>query len=219
MPRLAVANLLLPPVAAFFTPMLLMVLLPAPAMQFIPWLTLSVYLALAFVALPIYADTLYYRDLKRRIADRADSPARIAALAPTWNSVLGGVVLGVCIPAGIITVTLISHREFDTRVKVSDAIVAASHIRESVTAFHAQQKRLPSQEEAAGLPSRVAGTRVQSIAWDAAGQRIVITLATPMAGNQLALHAQVREGSIEWTCRNIDVPSKYVPISCRSQAP
>lgn len=142
-------------------------------------------------------------------------------IGASWDSVLGwgGVVLAVCIPAAIVAYVLMKHDAFDTRMKVSEAIAAASDIRESVTAFHAREKRLPSLQEAAGMPSRAAGARVQSITWDAAGQRVVITLATPMAGKQLALHAQVREGSIEWTCRNIDIPSEYVPPACRNQAP
>jgi hypothetical protein len=146
---------------------------------------------------------------------------KLAALAPSWDRVLGGggVVLALCIPAAIGAYVLMRHDAFDTRMKVSEAIAAAGDIRESVTAFHAREKRLPSQEEVAGPSSPAAGTWVQSITWDAGGQRVVITLATPMAGKQLALHAQAREGSIEWTCRNIDIPSEHVPPACRNQTP
>ena len=147
--------------------------------------------------------------------------ARRAAISPSWDSVMGGggIVLAICIPAAIVAYVLMKHDAFDTRMKVSEAIAAANDTRESVTAFHAREKRLPSPQEATGLPSRAAGTWAQFITWDAAGKRIVITLATPMAGKQLALHAQAREGSIEWTCRNIDIPSEYVPPTCRNQTP
>ena len=143
------------------------------------------------------------------------------AIGQSWDSMLGrgGVVLALCVPAAIGAYVVMKHDAFDTRLKVSEAIAAAGDIRESVTAFHAREKRLPSLQEAAGMPSRATGTWGQSITWDAAGQRIVITLGSPMAGKQLALHAQAREGSIEWTCRNIDIPSEHVPPTCRNQAP
>jgi uncharacterized membrane protein (DUF485 family) len=214
MPLLALVYLPFIPLIGFFTPLLEMGIFPDPVAPFIPGIALSVYILLAFVAVPVYADALYYRRLKRQLAAHATARETIAALAPSWTAAIRSFLLG-GLAVGMIPIGITAKMDFESRVKVSDAIIAAVSTRDAVTEFHKRNNRLPAQNEIAGLPAPPASRPVQSVKWEPDTQRIVITLDGTMAGKRLALQAELRDGAITWKCHTIDASPRVLPATCR----
>jgi hypothetical protein len=89
-------------------------------------------------------------------------------------------------------------------------------LKTKVEAFFDKQRRLPLDAEARGFQMGPSDLNwAQSIAWDPASRAIVVTLGEPQSGKRFALHAEERDGKLDWTCRTIDLETKYLPASCR----
>lgn len=215
MPRLALGNLLLAPAVMGLLPMLLIAVAPEALVSLALPLSAVIYVVLAFVALPVYADALYFRTLRRRLHEGMTDATQAARLAPSWGSAIAGLILGLALPMGAVAMAVSAYSDFSARSKVADAMVAATDTRIAVNEFHEKNRRLPNREEGAGLAKPPTARQAKSIAWDATGRRIVITLADPLAGRQFALQADERDGAITWTCRNIDIPRRATLASCR----
>ena len=63
-------------------------------------------------------------------------------------------------------------------------------------------------------PSRL--KRARSISYDPARRAIVVTMAAfPYEGKSFGFFAEDRDGAPGWTCRAIDIDTKYLPAGCR----
>lgn len=174
---------------------------------------LVIYLLLVFVWVPVYADSLYYRSISKRLADPQATPRPPSA----WTA-LGGLAFAVAwLP--VIAVLAMPLHGHSPRAKVSEAILTASGMRTDITEFHQQHGRLPNVEEAARFRiegDAVASKFVQSVIYDPQTQRIVITLRDPYPGKKIGLRAELRGAQLHsWTCGPIDLDPKYLPGSCR----
>ena len=102
------------------------------------------------------------------------------------------------------------------RALISEAVLDSAALRTRVAQFHEARRRLPQEAEVGAFqvpPSDL--KRAQSVVWDAAGRRIVVIAGNPQPGKRFALQAEVRDGTLTWTCRTIDLDVKYLPASCR----
>ena len=109
-----------------------------------------------------------------------------------------------------------AYHGYRPRALINEALADALELRTRVSEFHETRRRLPQESEAGAFqvpPSDL--KRAQSVAWDAAGRRIVVTTGDPQPGKRFALQAEVRDGTLTWTCRTIDLDVKYLPASCR----
>ena len=107
---------------------------------------------------------------------------------------------------------------YRSRALISEALADGGAMRSRVAEFYEKNRRLPQPADATGL--QLAGSdlkRARSVAWDAPGRRIVITVSEPesLAGKRIALNAEERDGRLDWSCRAIDLEGKYLPGACR----
>jgi type IV pilus assembly protein PilA len=169
------------------------------------------YLVVVFVLLPIAADSLYYRRLNARIAD-----PRAKVHAPSAWTLIGALAIGT-LWLGIIYIAVAPMYDGFTagRAKVSEAVLAASGTRNDLTEFFEKERRLPGPAEAARFRTERPSKYVENVVYEPGANRVVVTLREIEPGKRFALHAIVKEGNLTWSCRTIDVETKYLPSTCR----
>jgi len=134
----------------------------------------------------------------------------------TGFSMVGFLILGVVVTLiGIIVVAVNSG--YDTRRWVSEAIVDSEALKSNVMAFRVAQGRWPGQADAARFvvdPSKL--KRARSVAYDPGQRAIVITMDEhAYAGRSFAFYGAEGAKGPEWSCRAIDIETKYLPAACR----
>lgn len=168
---------------------------------------LIVYLALVFIALPVFADAVYYGHLEGRL-ERAKPPS-------VWTGLAAGSLVALTILLGVL-VAKASYGDFSPRAKVSEALLAGSGMRTQVTEFHQDHGRLPTAADAAKLDTSVVSKYVASIVWDASRNVVVVTMREPYPGKRLEIWPVVQGDKLmEWRCGSPDLDKKYLPMSCR----
>jgi hypothetical protein len=166
------------------------------------------YLAAVFVVVPIFANTLYYRHLSRRLARGAGSrPATV------WSA-LGGAALVIAVAVLQFSVGTVAYNDYGTRLSVIDAYASATGLASEVSRFHQLQKRLPNAEEAVQFRSNIPPW-VERVAYDATEKRIEVALGYKFLGKRFALIAVEVDGRLSWRCRSIDLAPRLLPRACR----
>jgi len=168
------------------------------------------YLAAVFVLIPVVADSIYYRQLGKRLADPRATPRPPSAL--TLIGALGMGLLWLCI---VYIAAAPMYADSTPRARMSEAILSASATRTEVSEFFANERRLPGPAEASRFRVAQPSKYVETVAYEPAEKRIVVTLREIQPGKRFALYADAKDGNIIWTCRTIDVDRKYLPSSCR----
>ena len=170
----------------------------------------AAYVIAVFVLVPVFADSIYYRGLKKRHAHPAAAPR-----PPSVWTALGGIAFGAAWSVLIAAMTIPAYGDYTPRAKVSEAVLAASAARTGIIEFHAEHRRLPAENEAGRFRSDRPSRWVESVVYEPAERRIVVTLREIQAGKRFALHAEEHGGQLAWKCRTINLERKYLPYSCR----
>ena len=181
------------------------------------------YIAITSVLVPMHADAIYYRDLSLKLAPAGGrtgehpvlTPARAGARTTGWLTGLAGLAHVV---AGLFVVAFfISQLGYETRRKVGEGLTAAVPLVMEITEFHAREKRLPNEAEAARFRRDLQGrySPVKSVHYDSVGQRVVITMGVrPYENKQFGITLTIRDGALVRKCETIDLDYKYLPGSC-----
>jgi type IV pilus assembly protein PilA len=170
----------------------------------------ALYLVALFVLLPIFADSLYYRRLNARIADPRAKPR-----APSAWTLIGALGMGTLWLAIAYIAVAPMYGGYEPRAKVSEAVLAASATRTELTAFFERERRLPGPAEAARFRVERPSKYVESVVYEPSQNRLVVTLREIQPGKRFALYAAASEGNLIWSCRTIDLETKYLPSVCR----
>ena len=172
----------------------------------------TAYLIALFVLVPMFADSIYYRRLRVRLADAQSKPR-----SPSVGTAIGGIAFGgTWFALGLlILLGLIYTADHKARLNISWAIVSASGTRDEITEFHARHRRLPGPQEARQFRTDSPLSWVENVVYEPAERRIVITLREIQPGKRFALYAHESGGQLVWTCRTIDLEKKYLPATCR----
>ena len=204
----------------FFLPALVIVLFFVLNQSGLQLVLVAAYVVFSFVVIPMYADVIYYRDLKYRIARVAAStdPEKTGALLrppsamSAANAFLTAVfILGIPL---LILAAISSHSDYVPRAKVAETISLTVSLKNTISEFHHNQQRFPAPHEAEKF--RIDGGKyAQSIVYDAEKRMIVVTMGDPHKDKRFAIHAEEKDGMISWTCRTIDLAPKYLPSACR----
>jgi type IV pilus assembly protein PilA len=101
---------------------------------------------------------------------------------------------------------------------VSEGLSLAGGAKTAIAEYYASKGAFASNNGSYGLPlaSSITGNAVTSV--NAANGKITITYNAKVDnGKQLVLSPVVSAGGINWKCgaTGTDVPSKYLPSSCR----
>ncbi len=180
----------------------------------------TAYLALAFVAIPLYANQLYYKHLQRLIARAAaptgDEKAKERLRPPSFTSGVEAfltAILALVIPYFLL-VAPAAYDNYAPRSRVSEGVSLATLLKSPIAEFYAEHKRFPDAREAEKF--RIDGGKyTQSVAYDAGKRMIVVTMGDRFKGQRFAMRAEEKSGTISWTCRTIDLEPRYLPAMCR----
>jgi len=107
---------------------------------------IGAYGLIAFVVVPVFADSLYFRHLKKRLASARDQYENGTTYGPSKWTEVGAAGFGIVWVLGLFL--LPSYVGYTPRVKISKAIVIAGAMKTEVAEFYHSEKRLPTSEEA-----------------------------------------------------------------------
>ncbi len=204
----------------FFLPVLVIVLCIFVNQGRAQLALVAAYLVFSFVVIPLYANAIYYRDLKYRIARVAaseDAEKTRALLSPPSAMSVANAFLTAVLILGLpllILVAIPSYSDYVPRAKMAATISLTVSLKNTISEFHDNNKRFPAPHEAEKF--RVDGGKyAQAIVYDTEKRMIVVTMGEPHKDKRFAIHAEVKDGTISWTCRTIDLAPKYLPSACR----
>ena len=179
-----------------------------------------VYLAVMFIAVPMYANAFYYRHINTKISkvkqQTNDEATRISML--TEDGGTSGIILFIILAFVIISImgvlasiAIPSYQNYVTRAKVFSGIAVAE-------TYAIENGRLPvTIEDIGGLEqSYYENLRSISIIDDGV---IKITFAGDLivAGKSLYyIPSLEKEGSVVWQCRAVDIGSGFLPANCQN---
>ena len=122
-------------------------------------------------------------------------------------------------------VALPAYQDYTTRAKVSEMVLAASAGRTTLSEAYATNSQFPSS--VSGVADYVPDSSsqyVESVVYTlGAASEAVITVkgSTKLGGSagqksiKLTGVGDSTKGTVAWTCSTVDMPTKYLPASCK----
>lgn len=172
---------------------------------------LIAYVVIGFAVIPLLADWLYYRYLRRRVAAGS-------AAAPSLISFgMAAAAMTAAAAASIHALAIATSVDYEVRVHVVDALLGAAPYKAAVDAVAKEKSALP--ETTAELP-RVAPLRlpegIKLVEIVPGGiVRVAFTGYRHINGRWVEFVPTLAEKTVEWRCYNIDMPDKELPSLCR----
>jgi type IV pilus assembly protein PilA len=179
-------------------------------------------LVVAFVAVPLFANALYYRVVRKRIvaatAGSSDHDRQLRVLAEkggTTQIAVLAILAAMFAPFGEILTSMAiqAYQDYTIRAQVSEGLSAAAGARAAVTDAIVRTGVVPADNAEAGIRTEISGRYVESVQIDLG--RIDVTYgaaANPaLAGKTLSLtpyRADPQSGSpVLWRCGGAEVPA------------
>ena len=174
---------------------------------------LALYAVLAFGVLPFFADWIYYRHLKRRLAHGGKTAPDMLSFGAA--AVSATVAASALLYAGVIG----TSTDYEVRVQVVDAILAAAPLKVAVETVVKQKGALPAT--VAELPpvakaALPAGVKLADIAPGGIVQ-LAFKGFRHINGRSVEFVPALNEQKVEWRCYNIDMPEWELPALCRAK--
>jgi len=182
-----------------------------------------VYLVCIFSLLPMYANALYYKHCRNKIAaakassnERQRQLGELSARGGTSNVALLLLIFIPFVVAILAAIALPAYQDYTVRARLAEALSIGSGAAESVANYYYQNQQIPAKLEDAGFvgsPSK----SIQGIDINSKNGVVVVTMATtPIVGKSLLLVPSVgADNRIAWKCMSQDIPAKYLPLQCR----
>lgn len=226
-----IANIVLPFLFLFlwlFLAVITAQLLPVTKLALTLWFfgVALTYIAVVLGIIPAYANAIYYRHLMAQFAHAVASPGVVVAKKtprpPSAWTVLGAVIavivgaLATVVPWGVIMSPQM-YEDYTVRSKVSEGVSAAGSLRAPIAEFYKQYRRLPEPREAGRFRYDSSSRYTASVVYDAERKAIIATMGewVPIKGKRFAMYVREQDGTLEWTCRTIDLEAKWLPGACR----
>ena len=187
--------------------------------RFTPQQVFLILLLLGYLLPPLFANRLYFRFVKKKIAAAQGRETDENALGQLLHKSAstagyGGsamLMVGVVI---VIAVAVPSYADYTTRAKISELILAGSMYRLQTNEFFAANKRLPAKIGEIGGFSGPAG-KVKSIMLEKDGTIRIVAGFEPLDGRSILFIPSVRDDKLVWSCRSDDIPNTCLPAECR----
>jgi len=127
----------------------------------------------------------------------------------------------VAIIAILAAIAIPAYQDYLIRTQVSEGAVLADGAKTAVGEYYSNRGAFPPANSSAGLAAAgsIAGQYVTSVT--VAGGKITAAYGGAKANKiltnttTLVMSAITHAGSVEWHCAGGNVPSKYLPTSCR----
>jgi len=192
-------------------------------------------LVATFVIVPMFANALYHRSVRKRIQKFLDtSPSREAAeqrLIGQSSVASGGmiavIVLVCAIPLiGILAAIAIpAYQDYTIRAQVAEGLTLAQPVKDAIATSYNNSGTVPEDLQAAGFGADdVAGQYVASIEVEQGAVFIRYGNAANqhIAGRTLSLIPQLADEQLVWACGHAagedsgtSIEPKYLPAACR----
>ena len=189
--------------------------------EYLGMLILAAYPVVFFILVPMYADALYYRRIKRTIAHVAGGGKPSSPTWPISAAIVGLIAIG--LPAIVVT-SFKGSQAYVPRAQVGEAVSLLSGAKTPVAEHFADKGKWPEN--------------LKQVAENTSGrytERVEITSGAGAASGALVMTATMRKDSVrsevagktvqmstadgkEWTCRRgvvNGVDDKYLPGTCR----
>lgn len=180
----------------------------------------------AFVFLPpMYANALYYRQCKKKIAEVQASSSdvqrqlgELAGRGGTSNAALIVILILVFISViGMLAAIAIpAYQDYTTRSHTSAARTVGNAAATAVTSYFMEHEDLPENLAASGFATPLPPS-VQTLDFNNSNGIVTVTLATGrVAGKHLLLVPSLDENKqLSWTCLSQEIEDRYLPHECR----
>ena len=188
----------------------------------------GVYLVIAFLLVPIFANRLYYRHAQKKadkvasvVSSAEQQSAELSRIGGTSNVVLVLVPFILIAIVGILAAIAIpAYNDYTIRAQVSEGLNLSGGAKAAVTEYYMDSDALPANNDAAGLipANQITGKYVMSVGVH--NGSIVVTYGNDaheiIQAETLVLEPNVGSaGTVEWTCRSPSIPPKHLPAACR----
>ena len=215
----------------FFLPYILMIVLGVVAAVMgnsagvIVGLGYLIYFIVIFVVLPMYANALYYKQCKAKIAAvRASSNeeqrqlGELTGRGGTSNIILIIVlVMAFVAVIGILAAIAIpAYQQYTTRARMVEVVSVGHKATESVASYYYQHQQSPGSLAEAGFSAPLPPA-VKEIAVSSQDGVVTLTLAAgPVNGKKLVFIPSFNaENKIVWQCMSQDIQEQFLPPECR----
>lgn len=217
----------------FFLPYLLMIVLgiagavagqsAAPVMG----LGYLLYIAAIFILMPMYANALYYKQCKKKIAEiRASSHeeqrqlGELSGRGGTSNAAL--IILFILIFVAVIgilaAIAIPAYQDYLTRSRMAEAVSVGRSASEKVGAYYYQHQRTPGSLAEAGFVAQISPA-IKEVNINSHDGVVTITMASgPVNGKALLFVPSIESNNqIVWKCMSKEILDRYLPQQCRQQ--
>lgn len=192
-------------------------------------------IAVPWIIVPMFANALYHRHVRSRVAivsvgapSRAAVVQRLIGQGATTN---GAVIVGVACFGGVALIGILAaiaipaYQDYVIRSQVTEGLALAAPVRAAVTQVYAETGEWPADLDAAHVTPE-AGKYVESV--DVTDGVISIRYGGiahgAIAGSSLSLHPSATDsGEVTWSCgyaapsrAGTTISPKHVPSSCRA---
>ena len=187
-------------------------------------LVVLAYLVGFFFLVPIFADELYYRRLKKEIAREAQPGKRPASPTRPFSAALTG-FMAMALPVLLLLIVQSSYVDYTPRAQVGEAISLMGGAKTPIAEYLADKGKWPDNlSQVAGNTSGRYTERVEITSGAGAGSGPLVMTATmrkdgvrsAVAGKTVQMRSE-DEGKT-WTCTRgavNGVEDKYLPAACR----
>lgn len=186
----------------------------------------AVYWAIIFLLPPLCANSLYYKNCKKKIeavkSSANDLQRQIGELSGrggTSNVALIFVLIFVFIAIiGILAaIALPAYQDYTTRARIAEALTFGSSATEAVANYYSRHQEVPSNLEITGFNTPIPAFLKEISVNDQTGAVTITVASPPVSGKSILLVPSIDSTShISWSCMSPDIPNKYLPPKCRT---
>jgi type IV pilus assembly protein PilA len=187
-------------------------------------LMLFAYPVVFFILAPLYADVLYYRSLRKKIARESAPPSRQSSPTRPFSASIAGLV-SILIPGLLFVVAQGAYVDYTPRSQVSEAISLMGGAKTSIAEYRADKGKWPAdlKEVAQNTSGRYTERIGITAGAGAASGPLTMTATMKTDGVRAAVAGKTVQMSSEdegktWTCTRgavNGVDNKYLPAACR----
>ncbi len=195
------------------------------AVGFVVSLGYFAYVGAVFIAMPMYANAIYYRQCKQTIATvRATTQgtqrqlgelagkggtshaAYVVILIINFIAIIG-ILAAIAIPA---------YQDYTTRARMTQAATVGRAATAYVDHYYAQYRSIPRNLDAADFMSSLPPS-VKEVSVDNQAGTITITMngAAAIEGKSLKFFALEGGDHLSWSCLSEQIQERYLPQECR----
>ncbi len=186
----------------------------------------GVYVLVAFVLVPIFANRLYYKHVSGNVdkinATNLSFEQKAMELERKGGtSIAAYVVLIIPFIIGIVAaISIPAYNDYTQRAQVAEGLNLAGGAKVAVTEYSLENDAWPATNAEAGLapPEEISGNYVSQVIVDDGTINIVYgeNAESGIAGKSLILKPSRGEsGTVEWQCASPYIEPRHLPAACR----